>query len=45
MLVDVAVPTKLSKRQRELLEAYAKESGEETAPAGGFFDKVRDVLG
>ncbi|MBA2373680.1 MAG: molecular chaperone DnaJ [Chloroflexi bacterium] len=44
VLVDVVVPTKLSKRQRELLEAYAKEAGEETAPAG-FFDKVRDVLG
>jgi molecular chaperone DnaJ len=45
VFVDVAVPQKLSKRQRELLEAYAAESGEEVNGAGGLFDKVRDALG
>jgi molecular chaperone DnaJ len=43
--VDVVVPTKLSKRQRELLEAFAAEAGDQTAEHAGFFDKVRDALG
>ena len=45
VLIDVVVPTKLSKKQRDLLEAYAKESGEDVHDAGGFLDKVRDALG
>src|SRR5205085_12033031 len=44
VLVDVVIPTKLSKRQRELLEAYAKESGEHVGTTG-FRDKLRDALG
>ena len=40
VMVDVDVPTKLSKKQRELLEAYAEESGEAVGGAGGFIDKV-----
>jgi molecular chaperone DnaJ len=44
VLVDVAVPTKLSKKQRELLERFAAESGEQVG-TGGILDKVRDVLG
>lgn len=40
VLVDVVVPTKLSKKQRELLEAYAKESGETIGHAG-----LREKLG
>ncbi len=39
VIVNVAVPTKLSKRQRELLEAYAKESGENVS-AGGLREKL-----
>lgn len=39
VLVDVRVPTKLSKKQRELLEAYAKEAGEEVA-GGGLREKL-----
>jgi molecular chaperone DnaJ len=39
VIVNVAVPTKLSRRQRELLEAYAKESGE-TVSAGGLREKL-----
>jgi molecular chaperone DnaJ len=45
VMVDVVVPTKLTKKQRELLEAYAAETGEEAGGQGGFFDKVRDALG
>ncbi len=40
VLIDVHVPTKLSKAQRELLEAYAKESGEEVGHGG-----LREKLG
>ena len=41
VLVDVEVPKKLSKKQRELLEAFAKESGETvSAPGGGILDKL-----
>jgi hypothetical protein len=39
-MVDVDVPTKLSKKQRELLEAYAEESGEAVGGPGGFIEKV-----
>ena len=39
VLVDVKVPTKLSKKERELLEAYAKEAGEEVA-GGGLREKL-----
>jgi molecular chaperone DnaJ len=42
--VRVSVPTKLSKRQRELLEALAAESGEAVL-SGGIFDRVKDALG
>jgi molecular chaperone DnaJ len=46
VLVEVQVPTRLSKRQRELLEALAAEWGERPAPrSGGLFDKVKDVIG
>jgi len=43
VLVDVRVPTRLSKRQRELLEAFAAESGEgdEARPDAGLLGKVR----
>jgi molecular chaperone DnaJ len=34
VLVDVRVPTKLSKKQRQLLEQLAKESGEEVGGTG-----------
>ena len=39
VLIDVRVPTKLSKKQRELLEAYAKEAGEEVG-GGGLREKL-----
>ena len=40
VLVDVVVPTKLSKRQRELLEEYAKEAGDPVGHPG-----LREKLG
>lgn len=43
VLVDVDVPNKLSRAQREALEAYAKASGE-IVSEGGLLDKVRDKL-
>ena len=45
VFVNVVVPAKLSKRQREILAEYAAESGETVAAPHGIFDKVRDALG
>ncbi|HEX5823879.1 MAG TPA: molecular chaperone DnaJ [Candidatus Limnocylindrales bacterium] len=45
VFINVVVPAKLSKRQRELLAEYAAESGEDVAAGGGILDKVRDALG
>ncbi len=44
VMVRVAVPTKLSKRQRQLLEELAAESGE-VVLSGGIMDRVKDALG
>ena len=40
VLVDVVVPTKLSKKQRELLEAYAEEAGETVGGPAGILEKL-----
>jgi molecular chaperone DnaJ len=47
VFVNVVVPAKLSKRQRELLVEYAEDAGEAVSPPNhaGIFDKVRDALG
>lgn len=46
VFVNVVVPARLSKRQRELLAEYAAEAGEPVSANGtGIFDKVRDALG
>ncbi len=42
VLVDVVVPTKLSKKARELLAAYAEETGESVASGNG---GIREKLG
>ncbi len=43
--VFVEVPTKLNARQRELLEEFAEQSGQEVSPATtGFMDKIRDFF-
>ena len=39
------VPTSLSPRQRELLEAYAKETGEDVLPQQkSFMDKLKELF-
>jgi len=44
--IQVEIPTKLSKEQRELLERFAALSGEETNPAASrFWSKVSEILG
>ncbi|TAK00933.1 MAG: molecular chaperone DnaJ [Chloroflexota bacterium] len=46
VIVDVAVPTRLSKAEREALHAYAEAAGEIVAEGGGgLLGKVRDALG
>jgi molecular chaperone DnaJ len=46
VFVNVVVPTKLSRRQRELLTDLAAEAGERvSANGGGILEKVRDALG
>ncbi len=43
--IFVEVPTKLSSRQREILEQFAEETGTETSPVTkGFLDKLKDLL-
>jgi len=43
--IFVEVPTKLTDRQRELLEQFAGESGAEVSPVTkGFLDKLRDLF-
>ncbi len=46
VVVQVAVPTRLSKRQREALEDYAADAGEVvgTKDGGGILERVRDAL-
>lgn len=44
--VEVETPKKLSKRQRELLAEFEKESGGDTSPeSAGFFAKVKEFFG
>ena len=44
--VMVETPRKLTKRQQELLEEFAKSSGQEVHPMSrGFFDKVKEMFG
>ena len=40
VLVNVVVPTKLSKRARELLHDYAEETGEQVGSGGGLREKL-----
>lgn len=46
VVVRVETPTKLSARQKELLEEFSREGGEDVHPMGqGFFDKVKELFG
>ena len=42
--VTVQTPTKLSAKQKSLLEELAKEGKETLKPTKGFFEKVKDVF-
>jgi len=45
VVVKLETPTNLNKKQRELLEEFARISGEDVHPLRkGFFDKVMDIL-
>ncbi|WND03654.1 molecular chaperone DnaJ [Temperatibacter marinus] len=47
MILEAAVetPTNLSSAQREILEEFAREGGDEVSPqTKGFFDKVKDLF-
>ncbi len=44
--IEVETPTKLTPRQRELLEEFrATETGEECPQTTGFFSKIKSALG
>lgn len=48
LVVEIAVetPTKLTRRQKEILEEFrATETGDECPESRGFFDKLKDVFG
>ena len=40
--VTLEVPKKLTKRQRELLQEFQMESGEEVKISKGFFEKLKE---
>jgi molecular chaperone DnaJ len=42
--VHVVTPEKLTARQRELLEEFAREGGDQVENANGWFDRLRDAL-
>ena len=47
MYVEIAVetPMNLTKKQRELLEEFRREGGDQTNPQSqGFFDKVKEFF-
>jgi len=45
VVARLETPTRLTPRQRELLEEFAREGGEEIHPTGkGFFDKVKELF-
>jgi molecular chaperone DnaJ len=45
VVIRVETPVNLSKQQKELLEEFARISGEASQPMRkGFFDKVKDIL-
>jgi molecular chaperone DnaJ len=46
VVLRVETPTRLTARQKELLEEFAREGGEDGQPLGkNFFDKVRELFG
>ena len=44
VVIDVVVPTRLSKTEREALQAYARAADEPISETAGLFDRVKDKL-
>ncbi len=45
VIIKVETPTKLTKKQKEILRDFIQESGEDTHPErGGFFEKVKGIF-
>jgi molecular chaperone DnaJ len=45
VVIRVETPTRLTARQKALLEEFSREGGEEIHPLGkGFFDKVKELF-
>lgn len=44
IIIDVTIPTKLDKRQRELLASFYNDD-EEKSSKKGLFDKFKDAIG
>ena len=45
VIIKIETPTKLNSRQRELLDEFAKESGEDTTPINkSFFEKMKEIF-
>jgi len=45
IIVEVSIPTKLNKRQRELLTAFYDSESEERTEKKGLFEKFKDAMG
>ncbi|MBI3751172.1 MAG: molecular chaperone DnaJ [Chloroflexi bacterium] len=44
VVVDIAVPTRLSRDEREALQAYARAADEPVSEGGGLLERVKDKL-
>ena len=44
VVVDIAVPTRLSREEREALQAYARAADEPVSEGGGLLERVKDKL-
>lgn len=45
VIIEVKIPTRLSKKQRELLQAFYESGEEQKAGRKGLFDKFKDAIG
>jgi molecular chaperone DnaJ len=45
IIIDVSIPTRLNKRQKELLASFYEDTEESKTGKRGFFDKFKDAMG
>ncbi|MGI6434289.1 MAG: molecular chaperone DnaJ [Syntrophomonadaceae bacterium] len=45
VIIEVRIPTRLSKKQREMLEAFYEDGEEQKTGRKGLFDKFKDAIG